>query len=158
MPPASRKAPPFRAKPADILVRIAPAGKFAIENPGQRDAVQHVIAGAKIVMAKDGVGRRRNMGFEPTDAPFEHRPRRRMAVEIGAKPSDLVRRPNLFMRGEKCEIGARRSDRVNPGELAAEPFSDRWERRVESRIASDPVGCGGPLDPPHGEKRLPHYL
>ena len=41
-----------------------------------------------------------------------------MAVEIGAKPSDLVRRPNLFMRGEKCEIGARRSDRVNPGELA----------------------------------------
>ena len=72
-----------------------------------------------------------------------------MTVEIGAKSGDLLRRPNLFIGGEKCEIGARRPDRVDPGELAAEPLGDRRERWVESGIAGDPVRCGGPLDPPH---------
>src|SRR5207253_6162174 len=115
-----------------------------------------VIAGTKIVMAKDGVGRRRNMGFKPANAPFEHRPRGRVTVEIGAKSSDLMRRLSLLIWGEKCEIGARRTDRVNPGELAAEPLGDRRERRRKSRIAGDPMSCGGPLDPLHREERLAH--
>src|SRR5215831_15087174 len=59
-----RKAPSFRAEPADILVRIAPARKFPIENSGQDGAVQHVVPSAKIVVAKSGIGRRRHMRCE----------------------------------------------------------------------------------------------
>src|SRR5215469_1464418 len=110
-----RKAPAFGAKPADILVRIPPTGKFPIKNAGQGGAVQHVVAGAKVVMAKHRVGRRRHMRLEPADAPFEHRPRRRMAVEIGAKGGHLLCRTDLFVRSKKCEIGTRRADRVYLG-------------------------------------------
>src|SRR5437762_6076007 len=74
----SGKPPAFAAEPADILVRIAPAGEFPIENAGQLSAVQHVVAGAKIAMAQHWPERRRDVGFEPADCPFEDRPRVRV--------------------------------------------------------------------------------
>src|SRR5262249_26869200 len=51
-PVEPRKAPAFAAKPADVFVRITPAGKFPIENPGQGGAIQHVVAGAEIMVAE----------------------------------------------------------------------------------------------------------
>src|SRR6516225_836183 len=89
LPVGPRKAPTLAAKPADILVRIAPAGEFPIEDHGQHGTVQQVIAGAEIVMAEHRPGRRRDVRLEPAHTPFDHRPRCGMTVEIVTKPGDL---------------------------------------------------------------------
>ena len=88
------KTPALAAEPADILVRIAPAGELPIEDAGQLGAVQHVVAGAEIAVAQHRVSGSRQMGFEPANAPFEHRARLGMTVEIGAEAGDLLRRPD----------------------------------------------------------------
>ena len=43
---------------------------------------------------------------------------------------------------------------MDPRELAAEPLGDRRQRRIERGIAGDAIACGGPVYPPHDEKRL----
>src|SRR5215472_2358438 len=108
-----REAPAFAAKPSDIFVRIAPAGKLPIENPGQFGTVEHIVAGAVIVMTEHRLNRRRDMRLEPTDAPFEDRPRHRMPIEIGSESCDLLRWPDLLVGRQEGEIGARRVDRVD---------------------------------------------
>src|SRR5487761_1311627 len=99
------KAPAFRAEPTDILVRVAPAGEFPIEDSGQGRAVEEIIAGAEIMVAQDRRKRLRQMRFEPAHAPFQHRPWRWVTVEIGAEPGDLRRRPGLLRRRQKAQIG-----------------------------------------------------
>ncbi len=96
------KAPALGAKPADILVRVAPAGEFPVEDAGQPGAVEQVIAGAEIMVAQHRGDRRGQARFEPANAPFEHRPRRRIGVEIGSKPGDLLRWPGLLIRSQKA--------------------------------------------------------
>ena len=54
---------------------IAPTGEFPIEDPGQLGSVEQIITGAEIVMAQHRLGRRRGVGFEPANTPFQHRPR-----------------------------------------------------------------------------------
>src|SRR6516162_1007452 len=148
-----REAPAFTAKPGDILVRIAPAGEFPIENSGQLGAIQHVIAGAEIVMTKHWLGRRWDMRLKPTDAPFEHRPWRRMTVEIGKKPSDLLRRPDLRIGRQEIKIRAWWTDRVDAGKLPGKPLGNCRERRLENGIAGDPMSRGDPIGPAHNKKR-----
>jgi hypothetical protein len=109
------EAPTFATKPADILMRIAPAGKFPIENPGQGGAIEHVIPRAEIMVTEHRLDRRGGVRLKPADAPFEHWPRRRMIFEIGAKSGDLVRWATLFIGSQECEIGARWMDRVDAG-------------------------------------------
>ena len=77
-----------------------------------------------------------------------------MTVEIGAKPGDLPVRPGLGIGCQESQVGPRRTDHVDMGELAAEPLGDRRERKVERGIAGDPIGLGDPVDAPHNEKRL----
>ena len=77
-----------------------------------------------------------------------------MTVEIGAKLGHLLCRPNFLIGREECEIGPRRANRVDQGELAPEPLGDDGESRIECPIASDPVGCRDPINSPHDEKRL----
>src|SRR5271168_4591659 len=67
------KPPALAAEPADILVRVAPAGKFPVEDPGQAGAIEQIIAGAEIVVAQHRWDYRRDVRFEPTDAPFQRR-------------------------------------------------------------------------------------
>src|SRR3954468_13682144 len=45
------KAPTLPADPADILVGVAPAREFPIQNAGQNRAIDQVIAGAEIAVA-----------------------------------------------------------------------------------------------------------
>src|SRR5262249_22610188 len=123
-----RKAPTLTAEPADVFVRVAPAGKLPVENPDQIGAVEHVIAGAVIVMTEDRLDRRWNVGLEPTDAPFEDRPRDRMPVEIGAELGELLGRPDLLARGQKGKIGAGRTDRVDAREFSAQPLGNCGQR------------------------------
>src|SRR5271170_1100562 len=119
------KAPALGAEPADILVRVAPAGKFPVEDAGQPGAIEQIISGAEIVVAQHGGDGRGHMRLEPADAPLEHRTGRRMAVEIGAKPGNLLRRPTALIGRQKAEIGPRRPDCVYPGDLLPEPLGDR---------------------------------
>src|SRR5215471_14348033 len=120
-----REAPTLAAKPTDVFVRVAPAGELPIQNAGQIGAVEHVVAGAIIVMAEHRLNRRRKMRLDPTDAPFEDRPRYGMFVEIGTEPGNLLRWSNVFVCGQEGEIGARRADRVDTREFSAEVLSNR---------------------------------
>ena len=105
-------------------------------------------------MAQHRRGGRGQMGFEPAHAPFEHRPRRRMGVEIGAKRRDLAGRPRILIGLQKTEIGSRRADRVDKREFAAEPLGDFRQRRVERRIAGDTMCGSTAVSPAHDKKRL----
>src|SRR5262245_15559655 len=60
-----RKTPALGAEPADILVRVTPAGELPIENSSEPGAVEHVIAGAEIAVAQHRVDRRQKVRFEP---------------------------------------------------------------------------------------------
>src|SRR6516164_5867818 len=148
------KAPTLAAKPTDVLVRIAPAGEFPIEDRRQRSAIQHIIAGAEIVMAEYRRRWRQHVPLEPAHTPFENRAGRRMTVEIGAKPPYLLCRPDFLIGRQKRETGLRRADRVDEGQLAAEPVGARGESRIERPIAGDPVRCRDPKSAPHDEERL----
>src|SRR3546814_14561014 len=53
------EAPALGAEPADVLVRIAPAGEFPIEDRRQAGFVDHVVAGAEVVMRQYDLTRRR---------------------------------------------------------------------------------------------------
>src|SRR3546814_21087382 len=56
---AGTEAPALGAEPADVLVRIAPAGEFPIEDRRQAGFVDHVVAGAEVVMRQYDLTRRR---------------------------------------------------------------------------------------------------
>src|SRR6516165_2798692 len=146
------KAPTLAAKPTDVLVRIAPAGEFPIEDRRQRSAIQHIIAGAEIVMAEYRRRWRQHVRLEPAHTPFENRAGRRMTVEIGAKPPYLLCRPDFLIGRQKRETGLRRADRVDEGQLAAEPLGDRGESRIlagEERFGNRHPRCKDRLL--HGE-------
>src|SRR5439155_25983544 len=114
------EAPALAAEPADILFRVAPAGEFPIENAGQPGSIHHVVAGAEIAVAQHRRERRRDMGFEPADRRFEHRPRLWVMVEIGAEAGNLRLGTALVRRWQKVEIRARRPDRLDPRQLPTE--------------------------------------
>ena len=67
------KAPALAAEPADILVRIAPAGELPIEDAGELWPIQHVVAGAEIAVAQHRRQRLRQMRFDERAVPADHR-------------------------------------------------------------------------------------
>ena len=56
--------------------------------------------------------------------------------------------------GQKIEIGTRRPDRVNAGELAAELRGDRRQHRIKHRVPGYAVRRRGALGTAHYKERL----
>src|SRR5207248_4242627 len=148
------EAPTLAAEPADILVGVAPAGEFPIEDASQRGALQQVISGAEIAVAQHRAKRRRDVGFEPARRPFEDRPRVRVQVEIGAEAGDLRRRTVLLPSIEEGEVGPRRPDRLKARQLLAEAIRYLRQTRLERRIGGDLATLRGSGAAPHDKKPL----
>ena len=84
--------PAFGAEPADVIMAIAPASEFPIQDAGQPILVHHVVTGAEVAVAKDQFAPGRGVPFQPPQAPLEDGMGGGKAIQVMAQPIDRMQR------------------------------------------------------------------
>src|SRR3546814_20706672 len=71
-----------------VAHRIAPVAELPVEDAGEALAVDHVVAGAEVLMQQDGPLRLRRVQFAPAPPPLQRQEAAAQLVEMAAVACD----------------------------------------------------------------------
>src|SRR3546814_18441435 len=88
-----------------VAHRIAPVAELPVEDAGEALAVDHVVAGAEVLMQQDGPLRLRRVQFAPAQPPLQRQEAAAQLVEMAAVA--CVRRSGRIVRRGDRKSGGR---------------------------------------------------